>query len=306
VDTHKPICPRCAYDLSGIVESWKDTCPLAGTCSECGLEFTWHAVLRGHLRLPAWSFEHAPPGRRFGSFFKTFFITLMPRRLWRGIRLEMQIRPGRLILFALLGFLSLRLLAVVTLQAPWLLAQGLLGGRYSQLPDDPWLIARDLAWPYPSWYAYSGPGTIVAPWVLGGILICLFLPLTFFLLPISLRRAKVRPAHIARITAYNLAFLPLMIGVFPLLMGAWLLLCALTYWEVVDILGWGWPESTEPAFGVASIIWTLALVWRFWKPATRDYLRLNGPTGVVAAMLTIATLASAVIVVLLYGPDLFW
>ena len=48
--TPKTSCPRCGYDLAGVVESWNHaeslSCPLNGTCSECGLGFEWADVFR--------------------------------------------------------------------------------------------------------------------------------------------------------------------------------------------------------------------------------------------------------------------
>lgn len=43
----KPRCPRCGYDLSGAVATWKTSCPLEVTCSECGQRFKSIAVFRG-------------------------------------------------------------------------------------------------------------------------------------------------------------------------------------------------------------------------------------------------------------------
>ncbi len=37
-------CPRCDYDLRGLASTWRDRCPLASVCSECGLLVEWSEV----------------------------------------------------------------------------------------------------------------------------------------------------------------------------------------------------------------------------------------------------------------------
>ena len=37
-------CPRCGYDLGGVVAIFRDSCPLEGTCSECGMALRWGEV----------------------------------------------------------------------------------------------------------------------------------------------------------------------------------------------------------------------------------------------------------------------
>ena len=51
-----PTCPRCGYDLSGIVASWKDACPLTGICSECVLEFQCRYLLDPRFKIKPWFF----------------------------------------------------------------------------------------------------------------------------------------------------------------------------------------------------------------------------------------------------------
>lgn len=49
---HEPKCPKCQYDLSGVVSSWKTACPLEGVCSECGTKLHWNAVMTAPLHSP--------------------------------------------------------------------------------------------------------------------------------------------------------------------------------------------------------------------------------------------------------------
>jgi len=55
--THKVECPRCGYDLRGVVSSWRDTSPLIGKCSECGLSLEWSELLSRDQAEPAWCVE---------------------------------------------------------------------------------------------------------------------------------------------------------------------------------------------------------------------------------------------------------
>ena len=48
-----PVCPRCGYDLGGVVRAWTDRCPLEMPCSECGYEMRLSLVM-GADRPPKW------------------------------------------------------------------------------------------------------------------------------------------------------------------------------------------------------------------------------------------------------------
>lgn len=52
-----PECPRCGYDLSGIVSGWGGWCPLDGVCPECGGALRWADVLVPRPWPPSWHFE---------------------------------------------------------------------------------------------------------------------------------------------------------------------------------------------------------------------------------------------------------
>ena len=66
-------CPRCGYSQRGIVASWRDACPLAGRCAECGLDFVWSELLRPNLHEPRWCVEYAPR-RRLLLLAGTWFV----------------------------------------------------------------------------------------------------------------------------------------------------------------------------------------------------------------------------------------
>jgi hypothetical protein len=101
-------CPRCGYSQRGLIESWGETCPLAGTCTECGLRFTWSEVLRPDLHVPRWCVEYAP--RRWWllpPIRTTVLRSAWPWWFWRSMKMSHAVRPGRLALFTLMLLLAL-------------------------------------------------------------------------------------------------------------------------------------------------------------------------------------------------------
>lgn len=50
--TTRPRCPRCGYDLGGQVATWREACPLEGSCPECGATFAWGKVFYGYREPP--------------------------------------------------------------------------------------------------------------------------------------------------------------------------------------------------------------------------------------------------------------
>lgn len=104
-----PHCPRCDYDLSGDVATWKTACPLEGVCPECGVDLRWRAVLQPDLAALPGFFEH-----RTGpaSLMRTWLWTLLPWVFWKRVGLEGRVRPARAWLW--LGLLVLALHAAAS------------------------------------------------------------------------------------------------------------------------------------------------------------------------------------------------
>lgn len=99
-----PRCPRCGYDLSGLVDSWSDACPLEGVCPECGLRLRWRLILGPGGSPPAWSVEHAPIRRVPLAAAATAIRVARPIRLFRRLRMHHEVRAGRLVAFSVLLF----------------------------------------------------------------------------------------------------------------------------------------------------------------------------------------------------------
>jgi len=72
-------CPRCGYDLRGAVATWNDTCPMSGTCTECGLFFEWAELFSAVFAMPPWCVEAAQRRRRLpGQAVATFARSWLP------------------------------------------------------------------------------------------------------------------------------------------------------------------------------------------------------------------------------------
>jgi hypothetical protein len=82
-------CPLCDYNLRGLAEP---------RCPECGYAFQWADLRDPAKRLHPYLFEHHPE-RNIGSFLRTFFEGLRPRRFWTSLHPAQASRPRRLIAY---------------------------------------------------------------------------------------------------------------------------------------------------------------------------------------------------------------
>lgn len=95
-------CPRCGYDLHGLIGSWKRECPISGVCSECGLEFEWGALLCPRRAVPRWCVEYTEWWRIPLAAIKTVIVMLWPRKFWRDLKMVHQPRWRRFLALALM------------------------------------------------------------------------------------------------------------------------------------------------------------------------------------------------------------
>jgi hypothetical protein len=294
--TATPACPRCGYDQSGAIAAWERSeppaCPLEGVCSECGLEFAWRDVLNPRFHDLARFFERAR-NRLVAAFFTTWLRALRPRRFWSWIRMEHPTRAGRMALVVAIGVALVAAIAAAFVAAitPWLeLMARFLPPRYYQTTgwsDIFWnsrLVGGDL------YFTKRGNGD-PAPWVVIAVGAALCMPLAFVLLPVTLRRARVRRGHIVRVWAYGLIWLPLVLAapalVFALVpMGVMLdvRLHGAGYW--CRGLGvWLYRFSSLPGLACAA-----AWIFLWWKAAAGRYMRLPRPALIAGAMLLLTIL----------------
>ena len=86
-DTRHMHCPRCGYDLAGMVASWSTSCPLQCTCTECGFEIDL-SELNARGDVPDW-FVAAAPGARgwIRRLPGTMLRMTVPFWPWRTLKL---------------------------------------------------------------------------------------------------------------------------------------------------------------------------------------------------------------------------
>jgi hypothetical protein len=111
-----PHCPRCGYDLRGTIGAWRATCPMQGTCNECGLEFAWGDLFAAERGRPLWCVEYSLPGRVFRGCAGTLFRSFWPWAFWRQLRMEHAIRWRRITAYIAIVFLLPVFLIYLTAQ----------------------------------------------------------------------------------------------------------------------------------------------------------------------------------------------
>lgn len=309
----RPECPRCGYDQSGLVETWKDRCPLTGTCSECGHTLDWRIVMRPELiRLPG-LYEHA---RRFWSYpsaLRTWSWAARPPVFARKVTLDHAPSVIRLLLWLPMLVLPLHLLVAAARSATWLLwtqpsARGGVAPAFAQ----PYDFHRHLGfWTTPighfqtspygtrgwsaSWYSFfrTSPSFI---WV--GIAVMLAVPATLLLLTQTRARSKVRAGHLLRFTVYGLAWVPLvfLVTTANAVHTLWM------SWQAYGIGTGVWRTSPISGFvlGNRAGYWLIGVVaWSmvWWWYAVVRVLRLHQAWFVWAVMMVVALLAGVVMYV---------
>lgn len=310
-------CPRCGYDQAGAIGAWERSrplvCPLEGTCSECGLRFFWGDLLNPRLAGPAWSYEHYPrPWPR--QLWRAVPMCYRPRTLWSELRLEHRARLWRAGLMVLVAALLTHLLLAPIGAGVWGLVFLARTSGFTGIPNPGaiWLgsgprfsyvqALREALWPYGHQW-YGGVLGVLDPWVAHALLMAVLVPLCFLALPATLRRARVRPRHLARIWLYSLV---------PLVLVLYL-------WLVIRAVGLLLPNSPRAMpFGntrslnansvrLALTVIVLVFLWVWWRAGVERYLRIAESRRIVLAMLTIAFLAAAVAVLLVpvYSQNAF-
>src|SRR4051812_5104830 len=137
-----PACPRCGYDLSGILAARADAWPLWQMCAECGLNVDMAHLLSEDIRHRAEFFETAKsPGR--AVLMRTMRQALRPWRFWSWVRIEYPINRARaiwgVVLCALLCEFYVLLAGAVLIGAAWIvgtLAAGNTSYAYWPQPDE--------------------------------------------------------------------------------------------------------------------------------------------------------------------------
>lgn len=286
-------CPRCGYELSGTIATWTDRCPLEGRCAECGLRFAWGRLLV--LAEHPWLFEYYWRRRPLYRLVRTWLAALRPRRFWREVRMTdpIQLRP----LGAVVGGLFVAMLAA-----------GYAVGRVDRYDwFQYWSQPRFALSRKPpgagSWPNFLASGLVeLAEGIVTavpGFFVALFaMPLVFLLLPQTLGRARVRPAHFVRIWFYSMLFSLAALGACAAVQAV--LLAA----GPADVNAWSgggrmffmrhpvW--ATFAPFLTGCVPMLLYAAWGAWWSwcGCRYYLRLTCPGRIVATLTLIVVLAA--------------
>lgn len=268
----QPICPRCRYDQSGDVVRWTEQCPLAGLCPECGLRFEWREVFHGAWE-PEWWVERRESSLRFRAL-RTLLHALWPITFWKRIRLEFDghlWRSLRILLIVLAFFYLSEVLAAAAV----LFDISVSAAVYSPALKLSWI--RTL-WPFHTW---NRPNTL---WLLA---YAACFPLGALLLPQTRRRAKVALVHLVRVFIY--ATSAGLVALIATTVPASLLLFA----ENLFFSNRLQAATTIWLFDMLFLMPTLlclAVTALSWWSACRRYLRLDHPSAVAIALITIASL----------------
>ena len=195
-------CPLCGYNLRGLSEP---------RCPECGHRFDWAVVTDPSRRLHPYLFEHHPE-RNLRSFLRTLWGTLRPRRFWDSLPANQPLRPRRMVIYWLLA----ALVASTAVIGQWVRAIVTLWTEQSRgwMFSSPYSVSR--AAPAPPELTWGRLGDLaVAAWqydsrldaTLWAFVICSawtwMTLLAFQVFRISMRRARIRPVHVARSVVYS-------------------------------------------------------------------------------------------------------
>lgn len=286
-------CPRCAYDLSGEVARWTDRCPTTSICPECGLEVDWRDVLVSKYTFSEWFYETCTT-RQLLALRTTTLVSLRPHRFWSRVRLHYPIRTDRAIFAGITGFAWC--FAWLMLIATALSLAIMVGLGYAR--GGGWWIhgSSDLFWP--RLLDLDEPGYLL--WACIGLVTLIVMPFSMRLLPISLHRIQVRPAHLLRIAAYSGTATALLITGPHLLIR--FLSCIMLAVTPLFPIGSGTAELIrDPLGGILNIVFEYErsgtaialLLWPvlWWWQACKHYLRLPRPLLIASVMGLLSTLA---------------
>ncbi len=316
-------CPRCGYVLRAMIEASEARGESGGTCTECGLPIVWRQ-LRDIDADPRWFTESRNGHRRLATrALLTLARCANPFGFWSSISMTIPTRRRGIVAFVL-ALLVAAHLTTAAFRCAWLSQIPYWGPPTTlsrPLSDYAFAVVAPLS-PIPAsdvvtrirprrgsatvpivinllYAGYVYPFTMLDDFsgerareritgrFISAMATPLAAPLLIALLPVSMRRAKVRKRHLVRGSVYAL------VAAIPILA---LLLSTneqpkLPTSNVLEML---W---SEPLLVVA---FPLALVW-CWAFAAR-YLRIQHAPGVAVACVTIAALIAVSLQYSLVGP----
>jgi hypothetical protein len=268
---HEPIpCPLCEYDLRGLAEP---------RCPECGYRFDWADLLDPTRRRHRYLFEHHP-NRNLWSFWKTAAAGLRPARFWRSLSPVQPSSPRRLALYGILVGLAALLVGAVlshVLMALAAMSTGVVAN---------WGDALAAAWNSEVMELSLFALAYYLVWA-----VATYLSLLVF--RISMRRARIRPVHVARCVVYS--FDAIIWPALAAFVGTTLVIAQALLLSKRDFsLLWG-AAAIAPWVLVAVVEYRLVMAYR-------HYLRFDRPFLTVLASQVVAGLV--VLNVLVYVENL--
>lgn len=157
-------------------------------------------------------------------------------------------------------------------------------------------LARAI-WPLGDLEGFAG--SFVSPLAVIAVIATVIMPATFVLLPRTLRAAKVRRGHIARVWVYGLIGLPLVMAVPSVFAGVLSISRILGFTPAATVLGWCQPLDWWIHLG-----WVGVWMTAWWSWAAGRYLRLPQAWAIGVAMSAISLLAATLLVFL--ATDYVW
>ncbi|MDB5326309.1 MAG: hypothetical protein JWM57_1878 [Phycisphaerales bacterium] len=210
-------CPVCDYALRGLPEP---------RCPECGYAFEWDELREQARRKTLWFYEHAGT---FKSHRQTRLRSLWPFKFWREIHAYTDANPHRLTIYR-----SSTMVLCAIVMAPLIVAlpyfysamRGLAsqaGMNFSTVglgsqPAHSWWMEQLARYFYFIRLPSFVPEIVAVPMVV----VCAFgLGLYWRLLGTSVTRARIKPVHLARVSAYTADVLPALLLLTVIANQAW-------------------------------------------------------------------------------------
>jgi hypothetical protein len=173
-------CPLCEYNLRGLTEP---------RCPECGYSFSWPELTDPARRRHPFLFEHHPE-RNAWSFRRTVLAGLRPVRFWRSLSPAQPSFPRRLAVYGITTFVGscAASVAALSLLIVALMSQLSLPIGWPQTGrTNPFLDAAGVLLQGACYYALWAASTFGA----------------LMVFRVSMRRARIRPVHVARCVVYG-------------------------------------------------------------------------------------------------------
>ena len=261
-------CPLCEYNLRGLTEP---------RCPECGYAFSWPELTDPTRRRHPFLFEHHAD-RNLRSFLRTLWAGLRPARFWRSLSPAQPSFPGRLAKYvaAVLALMAVTGPLAVVIYLATMLQMSQVTLRWRSAWDVAWDSVASSLLTIGAYYVLWAAGTF------GALLV----------FRISMRRARIRPVHVARCVVYSFDA-----GLWATLL---VLAAALAGIATMMVTGARGPGPIVAGLTVSVPYVLFGVVFYRLTAAYRHYLRFDRPFLTILASQVIAWLF--VMNVLLWSP----